>query len=128
MKLCISHSASGFTIVELLVVMAVLGVLLAISIPRYAQHVERTREVVLRQNLAATRESIDKFYADRGRYPLALQELVQTRYLRHIPVDPLSDRSDSWTLIPPAGSTTGVFDIRSGSGGKALDGSSYASW
>jgi len=118
----------GFTLIELLVVMAALGLLLAITVPRYTEHVDRAREVVLRQNLAAVRESIDKFYADRGRYPAALQELVQSRYLRQIPLDPVSDRSDTWVLIPPTGTSTGVFDLRSGAPGTARDGSPYASW
>jgi len=118
----------GFTLIELLVVMAALGLLLAITVPRYTEHVDRAREVVLRQNLAAVRESIDKFYADRGRYPAALQELVQSRYLRQIPLDPVSDRSDTWVLIPPKGTSTGVFDLRSGAPGTARDGSPYASW
>ena len=118
----------GFTLIELLVVMAALSLLLAITVPRYVEHVDRAREVVLRQNLAAVRESIDKFYSDRGRYPAALQELVQAHYLRQIPLDPVSDRSDTWVLIPPVGGSTGVFDVRSGAIGVARDGSSYASW
>lgn len=118
----------GFTLIELLVVMAALGLLLAISVPRYTEHVDRTREVVLRQNLAALRDSIDKFYSDRGRFPAALQELVQARYLRQIPLDPISDRADTWILIPPAGATTGVADVRSGAPGSARDGTAYASW
>lgn len=121
-------NASGFTLIELLVVMAALGLLLAISVPRYVEHVDRAREVVLRQNLASLRDSIDKFYADRGRYPAALQELVQGRYLRQLPLDPISDRTDTWVLVPPAGATTGVFDVHSGAPGTGRDGSPYASW
>jgi general secretion pathway protein G len=119
---------AGFTLIELLVVMAALGLLLAISVPRYTEHVDRAREVVLRQNLASLRESIDKFYADRGRYPAALQELVQGRYLRQVPLDPMSDRADTWVLVPPAGTTSGVFDVLSGAPGTGRDGSPYASW
>ncbi|WP_341893363.1 prepilin-type N-terminal cleavage/methylation domain-containing protein, partial [Variovorax sp. YR752] len=73
---------SGFTIIELLVVMAALGLLLAIVAPRYVNHVDQAREAVLRQNLAGLRDAIDKFYADRARYPADLQELVTERYLR----------------------------------------------
>jgi len=123
-----SRTQGGFTLIELLVVMAALGLLLAIAMPRYTEHVDRTREVVLRQNLSALREAIDKFYSDRGRYPAALQELVQARYLRQLPFDPVTDRIDSWLLVPPTGSSQGVFDVRSGAGGVARDGSAYATW
>jgi general secretion pathway protein G len=118
----------GFTLIELLVVMAALGVLLAVSAPRYIEHVDRGRETVLRHNLAGLRETIDKFYADRGRYPKDLQELVTERYLRQVPVDPVTDRADSWILVPPQGMQGAVFDVRSGAVGKARDGSTYASW
>lgn len=121
--------ARGFTLIELMVVMAAIGLLLAITVPRYAEHVDRAREVVLRQNLAAVRDAIDKFYADRGRYPAALQELVQARYLRQLPVDPVTDRVDTWVLVgSDSGGATGVSDLHSGAAGKARDGSAYASW
>jgi general secretion pathway protein G len=118
----------GFTLIELLVVMAALGLLLSIAAPRYVEHVDRAREVVLRQNLAGVRDAIDKFHADRARYPKDLQELVQQRYLRQVPLDPVTDRSDSWVLVAPPGQQGGVFDLRSGAPGQARDGSPYASW
>jgi len=123
------HKARGFTLIELMVVMAAIGLLLAITVPRYAEHVDRAREVVLRQNLAAVRDAIDKFYADRGRYPAALQELVQARYLRQLPVDPVTDRIDTWVLVnSDSGAAAGVSDVHSGAPGQARDGSPYASW
>ncbi len=120
----------GFTLIELLVVMAALGLLLSIAAPRYVEHVDRAREVVLRQNLVGLRDAIDKFYADRARYPKDLQELVQQRYLRQVPLDPVTDRIDTWVLVPPAGQqgSGAVFDVRSGAIGHARDGSVYASW
>jgi general secretion pathway protein G len=118
----------GFTIIELLVVMAAMGLLLAVAAPRYAEHVDRSREVVLRHNLVNLREIVDKFYADRARYPKDLHELVTERYLRQIPVDPVTDRTDSWVLVPPPGEQGGVFDVRSGATGTARDGTVYASW
>jgi general secretion pathway protein G len=119
----------GFTLIELLVVMAALGLLLAIAAPRYVEHVDRTRETVLRHNLASLREAIDQFHADRARYPKNLDELVEQRYLRHVPLDPVTDRTDSWVLVPPQGQQTGaVFDVKSGAAGTARDGSAYASW
>jgi general secretion pathway protein G len=118
----------GFTLVELLVVMAALGLLLALAAPRYVQHVDRARETVLKHNLAGLREAIDKFHADRARYPQTLQELVDQRYLRALPLDPVTDRSDTWVAVPPAGHDSGVFDVRSGAQGASREGASYASW
>ncbi len=121
--------AQGFTIIELLVVMAVLGLLLSIVAPRYIEHVDHAREAVLHQNLRGMREAIDKFYADRARYPKDLQELVQQRYLREIPLDPITDQTATWVVSPPPGVTTGaISDVRSGASGKALDGTVYAKW
>ena len=118
----------GFTLIELLVVMAALGLLLAIAAPRYVEHVDRGREVVLRHNLVGLREAIDKFYADRARYPKDLQELVTERYLRQVPLDPVTDRADSWVVVQPKTSQEGVFDVRSGAAGVARDGTPYATW
>lgn len=122
----------GFSLIELLVVLAALALLLSIAAPRYVEHVDRAREAVLRQNLAGLRDAIDKFYSDRGRYPQTLQELAQERYVRSVPVDPITERADTWVLIPPSegagGRTPGVFDVRSGARGTGRDGSAYATW
>lgn len=120
----------GFTLVELLVVMAAIGLLLAIVAPQYTEHVDRAREVALRQNLASLRDAIDKFHADRARYPSSLQELANERYLRQIPIDPVTDRIDSWVVLPPPGnaSADSVFDVRSGAPGRGRDGRPYAEW
>lgn len=119
----------GFTVIELLVVMAVIALLAAVAAPRYWQHVDHAREVALRQSLVRMREAIDKFYADQARYPDALQELVARRYLRALPVDPVTDRADTWVLVPPPSPAAGaVFDVRSGAPGLARDGSPYAAW
>jgi general secretion pathway protein G len=84
---------------------------------------------VLKHNLKATREAIDRYHADRGRYPASLQELVAARYLREVPLDPITDRADSWVLVGPGGSGSGaVFDVKSGSRSQARDGTAYASW
>ena len=122
-------SGRGFTLIELRGGMATLGLLLALAVPRYIDHVDRARETVLRQNLAAIRESIDRFHADRDRYPAALQELVLARYLRTVPMDPMTERSDSWVLVAPPGQPAGqVFDVHSGAPGAAKDGTPYAAW
>lgn len=123
------RSQRGFTLIEMLVVMSVLGLLLAITAPRYAEHVDRARESVLRQNLASLRDAIDKFYGDRARYPADLQELIKERYLRAVPLDPVTDRTDSWLLAHPYGQTEGpVIDVHSGAAGNARDGTTYAVW
>jgi len=118
----------GYTLIELLVVMAAIGLLLAIAAPRYAEHVDRARETVLRRNLAGLREAIDKFYADRSRYPKDLQELVKERYLRELPVDPVTDRNDTWRASAVSGQEGSVQDVHSGATGKGHDGTDYASW
>ncbi len=128
-----SIARAGFTLIELLVVMAALGLLLSVTAPRYTEHVDRAREVVLRQNLASLRDAIDKFYADRARYPADLQELVTQRYLRQLPLDPVTDRTDSWVPLAPGGQASGsgassVADVRSGAPGKGRDGGPYATW
>jgi general secretion pathway protein G len=119
----------GYTLIELLVVLAAVGLLLAIAAPRYVEHVDRARDTVLRQNLLGIREAIDKFYADRTRYPKDLQELVKERYLRQTPLDPVTDRADTWVPVPPPGQQEGAMqDVRSGATGNARDGTPYAAW
>jgi general secretion pathway protein G len=115
----------GFTLIELLVVMAIIATLLSIAAPRYFTHLDRAREVTLRETLLVVRDAIDKFHADNDRYPVELSELVSKRYLRKLPLDPISDSTDTWLIVPPPGEPTGVWDIKSGAGG---EGSPYAQW
>lgn len=119
----------GFTLIELLVVMAIIATLLTLAVPRYFHSTERAKEAVLKQNLAQMRDSIDKYYGDRGRYPDSLEDLVSRRYLRKLPPDPITDSSTTWLIIPPDEAGRGsVFDVRSGAPGTALDGSAYDKW
>lgn len=119
----------GFTVVELLVVLAAVALLLAVAAPRYVQHLDNARDVALKENLRQMRDAIDKFYADNTRYPAALEELVVKRYMRQVPEDPITQRFDSWVIIaPPPAQAGAVADIRSGAKGQARDGSAYASW
>ena len=124
----------GFTIIELLVVLAVIGMLLAIAAPRYVQHIDHAREVVLKQDLQQMRDAIDKFHADQARYPASLDELVTRNYLRAIPIDPMTERVDSWRVQSQQGPATGVpsagvaFDVHSGAPGAGADGTAYATW
>lgn len=120
---------SGFTLIELLVVMAILATLLSIAAPRYFQSVERAKEATLRTDLRLLREAIDKYQADTGRLPDSLQQLVDQRYVRSVPVDPVTGEASDWLLVPhPDGATSGVCDVRSGALGVALDGTSFAQW
>ncbi len=120
----------GFTLMELMVVMAIIASLLTLALPRYFHSVERSKEAVLRQDLAIMRDAIDKFYADRGRYPSVLEELAEKRYLRKVPVDPFTDSASSWAVVmpPDADAAAGVYDVRSGAAGRSLDGEAYESW
>lgn len=118
----------GFTVIELLVVLAAMGLLLAIAAPRYARHLDDARETVLRQDLRQMREAIDQFNADRSRPPLSIAELVSTRYLREIPPDPITQRIDTWHADVAADGTPGMLDVHSGAPGVGHDGTPYASW
>jgi general secretion pathway protein G len=117
----------AFTLIELLVVMAIIATLLTVALPRYFGSVERSKEAALKQSLAVMRDAIDKYYADRGRYPDALEDLVARRYIRALPVDPVTASSATWVVVPPAeGVQGGVYDVRSGAPGKASDGTAFA--
>ena len=119
----------GFTLIELLVVMAIIATLLSIAVPRYYGSVKRAEEATLKQNLALLRDAIDKYYADTGRYPDALEELATKRYLRSVPQDPLTGANDTWVPAPPPKPELGrVYDVRSGSQAQALDGSAFNTW
>jgi general secretion pathway protein G len=123
--------ASAFTLIELVVVLAILALLISIAAPRYFAHVDRAREATLRQNLSVMRDAIDKFHADKARYPETLDELVTARYIRRIPVDPITESATTWTIEPPpldAVSEGGVFDVRSGAPGTGSDGTPYTEW
>jgi general secretion pathway protein G len=123
------QSQCGFTLIELLVVLAIVSTLLLLVVPRYFSKVDESRETVLRDNLRATRDVLDKFYGDNGRYPEALEELVEKRYLRSLPTDPITESAATWQLAPvPDGYKGMVYDIHSGAPGRARDGTNYADW
>lgn len=124
----------GFTLIELLVVLAVLAILASLVAPNYLDRVGQAREAVLKHDLAGLRTAIDQHYRDKARYPDSLDDLVTARYIREVPLDPVTGRNDSWTVIAPTAGSSGVaptgkvFDVRSGAAGAASDGSTYASW
>jgi general secretion pathway protein G len=120
-------SGRGFTLIELLVVMAIIALLLTLAAPRYFQSVQRSREAVLKEDLHLMRDAIDKHYADTGKYPANLDELVTKKYLRRIPVDPITESATTWVIVDPPDKpdTRVVYDVRSGAPGKSIGGTPY---
>ena len=120
----------GFTLIELLVVLAIIGTLLTIALPKYLHSVARSREAVLHQDLRVMRTAIDQFLADSGHYPASLDELVERRYLRSLPDDPVTESAKTWVVTPPPQElgATGVYDVRSGARGESLEGTPYDRW
>jgi general secretion pathway protein G len=114
----------GFTLVELMVVLTVIALLLSVVVPDYVGRMHNAEEAVLRENLTMMRDALDKHYADAGRYPAALDDLVSKRYLRSIPPDPFTRSPATWVAVPPPGQTKdkgNVYDVKSGAKG-------YESW
>lgn len=120
--------AAGFTLIEMLVVLAIVALLLTIAVPRYFGSLARSRDIALEENLKVLRVTIDKFHADKGRYPETLAELVELKYLRAVPVDPVTESAATWQILPsPDPDVAGIADVRSGAAGSAVDGRSYGS-
>jgi general secretion pathway protein G len=118
----------GFTLVELMVVLTVIALLLSIVVPNYVGRVQRAEEAVLKENLTIMRDALDKHYADAGRYPKTLDELVTKRYLRSIPKDPLT-QNNTWLVVGPSDPQRGgVYDIHSNAKGTGSDGTPYDRW
>ena len=119
----------GFTLIELLAVMVIIALLLTIAVPKYFGSVDRSRESILRQDLATMREALDKYYGDTGQYPDALEDLTKKKYLRGIPRDPMTDSDTTWVIIAPTNDAKGaVYDVKSGAAGNGADGTAYADW
>ncbi len=120
----------GFTLIEILVVLAIIATLLSLVAPRYFDVMSRSKETTLKHDLITMRDAIDKFYSDRNVYPESLEELVQFKYLRAIPEDPITESTSTWVLIPPSDveAKGALYDIYSGSTEIASDGSEYANW
>ena len=117
-----------------MIVLALIITLSAIAFATYQNTVQRGREAVLRENLFRMRDAIDQHYADKGKYPASLEDLVSAGYLRKLPIDPMTQSDQSWQAVPaepdPANPNAepGVYDVKSGSENQALDGSKYADW
>lgn len=111
-----SAGKAGFTLIELLVVLAILALLTTVAAPRLMGSIDQSKETVLKENLHITRSVIERFYRDQRRYPVSLHELVELRYLRAVPLDPLTGSAATWVVIAPQ-QGDGVADIRSGAAG-----------
>ena len=128
------HAAAGFTLIELMVVIALISVLAGMGVVMYRNSIKRTQEAVLREDLFRMRDAIDQYYADKAKYPASLEALVAEGYLRQIPRDPITNSSETWVTVPsepdPGDPTAevGIFDVKSGAEGTSIDGSPYADW
>ena len=128
--------SSGFTLIEILVVLSIIGILLGLAVPQYQISIKRAREAVLKENLFIMRKLIDQYYQDKHRYPPSLQSLVEENYLKVLPIDPITGSNETWIEVremPPADDyvppeNLGVIDVKSGSEARALDGSFYNTW
>jgi general secretion pathway protein G len=125
---------AGFTLIELMVVVALIAVLAGMGVVQYRNSVIRTKEAVLKEDLFRMRDAIDQYYADKAKYPANLDALVSEGYLRQVPKDPITNGSDTWQTVAsepdPSNPTgdVGIFDVKSGSDGTSIDGSRYAEW
>lgn len=121
----------GFTLIELLIVMSIIAILASIAQPSFKQAIVKAREAVLKEDLFVFRDTIDKYYSDKGKYPAALDDLAKEGYIRGISKDPFTGSTESWQLIysdEAEGEEKGIYDVHSGSDMVALDGTPYNEW
>jgi general secretion pathway protein G len=130
----VKSARAGFTMVELMIVMAIITILISIAVPYYQKTLIRSKESLLRNNLSTMRMVIDEFTIDKGKAPQSLNDLVQEGYLRAVPVDPITGQDNSWKIVMEDGqnavnqSEPGIFDVRSGSDRTSLEGTPYSEW
>lgn len=124
----------GFTLIELMIVMAIITIIISIAVPLYQKSLIRAKESVLRNNLSTIRMVIDEYTFDKQEAPQSLQDLVTEGYLRAVPLDPMTGNDQSWRVIMEDAVTSvnqtkpGIFDVRSGSDAKSLEGTPYSEW
>jgi general secretion pathway protein G len=126
----------GFTLIEMLIVFTLIGILVGLALPQYQNAVKKARESVLKDSLFQLRKLIDQYFSDKGKYPASLQALVDDNYLRKIPLDPITGKTDTWVEVKKQpsmdelepGQIFGISDVHSGSEEKSLDGTLYSAW
>ena len=120
----------GFTLIEILVVLAIIATLLSLVTPRYFNSIDKSKETILKHDLATIREALDKFYSDKNFYPETLNDLVQYKYLRAVPKDPITDSTETWQIIAPEqiDAKGNIYDVKSGSQAISSEGIPYAEW
>lgn len=124
----------GWTLIELLVVISLIMILASVAMNQYNTSVRAAQEATLKTNLFRMRDAIDQYFADKGQYPASIQALVSEGYLRAVPLDPITRSTETWTTVPAEpdpsrpSTDTGIYDVKSGADGTALDGSRYADW
>ena len=127
-------SARGFTMIELMIVMAIVVILISIAVPMYQKALLRAKESVLKNNLFTMRTVIDEYTYDKQKAPQTLQDLVTEGYLKEVPIDPIMGNNQSWRIIMEQAMQSvnqtepGIFDVKSGSDAKSLEGTPYSEW
>lgn len=122
-------SRRGFTLIELLVVLGIVALLLTLAVPRFFPSIDGAKETILADNLRNTRAVLDQYRSDTGRYPESLEQLVEQKYLREIPLDPITESRETWMFEPPQdGEQGGVSNLRSGAPGNDRRGRPYVEW
>jgi general secretion pathway protein G len=128
------RDARGWTLLEMVIVMAIIVILAGIAAAQHRNAITRTKEAVLKENLFRMRDAIDQYYADKNKYPADLQALVSDQYIREVPVDPFTDSNSTWQTVPAEADPSnpsvdvGIYNVKSGSEAKAIDGTNYADW
>lgn len=132
------RNRKGFTLIELMIVVTIIGILAAIAVPNYKWGLIRAREAVLQENLYTMRSAIDQYFADQGKYPDSLDELAEKRYLKSIPYDPFTGKNDTWVVVEPIEPTGDILtaeevkgnvaDVHSGSDLVSSKGTPYKDW
>ena len=126
---CFLPNRRGFTLIELLIVLGIVALLLTLAVPRFFPSVDKSKETILLENLRNTRIVIDQYRSDNGRYPDSLEQLVEKKYLREIPYDPITESRETWVVVPPEEGEQGeLYNLHSGAPGNDRNGRPYAEW
>ena len=122
----------GFTLLELLIVVALIAIITALAVPQFRHTPQKAKEAVLKEDLYTLRDVIDQHFTDKGKYPATLEDLVESGYIRKVPVDPITGSADTWQLemaeMEEGEDAGGIYDVHSGASGTALDGTNYSEW